>query len=185
MNVNVNELRDRREALRRDEREHERRLGDIRAERVLVEAQLMQCARDEMRLTPAPRARGRGLPLEVIRSAVIDLDRFAVSELAARLRCSTVQARRELQRPEVAEIVREVRRQGQTIVYGYNNPSDPVVVEAPPVDEPAPIADPIEERGGEVVVLRSLTGHAAIKGTLGQDVEVAYTTEAPYHEAAS
>lgn len=171
----VDELRERLEDITAQRREFEHRVARFLVEEARVRAELDRYAADEMALRPVgagPPRRTRtvvSIPVERIRDAVIALGRFSVSELAAELECKPAQARRELKRPEIASIVEPIagrERYGCTIPAPDAPEREPVVI-----DEP--------RKPGEVVVLRLQTGHAAIKGKLGEDVSVAYTTQSP------
>lgn len=185
------DLRAERDMLMANERTLEGRLREIQAERKDVERKLAQSARNDLRLRPLAsvtrtrqeRSTSQRIPLERTRDAVCALGRFALSELAAELGCSGARARRELQHPEIAGLVKEVGRLGRTTIYEATDPSR---AQTPPAQTPPAVCAPPPERGGgEVVVLRLQTGHAGIKGKLGEDVEVAYVTQEPYDDEAA
>jgi hypothetical protein len=182
----------------RQRREHEQHIARLAAEEERVRAQLDAYAADEMALRSISsaqirvrRTRSATIPLQRTLDAVAALGRFSVSELAAELECGPAQARRELKRPEVARVVEPIEGRER---YGYVGPAAPITDRE--IEELAAEAEAgydididVDEaprtRRGEVVVLRLQTGHAAIKGEIGKDVAVAYTTQSPREEVAS
>lgn len=197
----VDELRERLEDITAQRRAVERRAVELAAWEVSVRAELDHYAAAEMALRPigaaaAPRrtrTRATPIPLERTRDAVVALGRFSVSELAVELGCKPSQARRELARPEIARIVEPIEgreRYGSLVqgdpvehVHGHTRSGAPITDST--IDDLAAEAEAGYEieaprsRRGEVVVLRLQTGHAAIKGKIGEDVAVAYTTQSP------
>lgn len=181
----VDELRERLEDItaqrrehERQRREHEQHITRLAAEEADARARLDVYAADEMALRPigvapirARRTRSASIPLGRVRDAVVTLGRFSVSELAAELECKPAQARRALERPEIAAIVEPIAGRER---YGCTIPAP----DSEPEPEPVVIDEP-RKPGEEVVVLRLQTGRAAIKGKLGEDVSVAYTTQSP------
>lgn len=130
--MTVEELRDRVDAISREQREIEIRARALASERERTEAMLTQAAREEMSLRPLatlparqPRRATRRCVSERGRDAVIALGRFTASELAAELECSLAEARRILREPEVAKMIEEADRFGRQIIYAYVAPSDP------------------------------------------------------------
>lgn len=179
----VSQLRDLCQELAAQERAAQVSLRDIRRRLATAKADLQQAAQQDMGLRPLGsqprRARQRStVRLEAVRDAVVQLGcmgDFTASDLAARLGCTRVQATRFLAHDHIVPLVKKAGRVAGAVCYEY-------VAPAGLTDSPVPsIPSDAAPRPKESVVLHIQTGHAKVKGKLGEDIEVAYVTQEPYH----